>query len=191
MPNVGDSDLNSYFYQYGPISSITIVDKKNIAFVCFERRQDAERAMQAIHGQSVMVGGENVSVRWGKKKKDNEFGNKIDDYVSVPGLPGSLPEMNPETGEITHLKALDDEKRLKGVAIAPPQILNTGQINAGQTAAKGAVGLNAADGKSLTAGGKMTSKGKRKKIGGQLAAVTMTGVHYPSQNPDRMGGYID
>lgn len=190
-PNVGDSDLNSYFYQYGPITSISIVDKKAIAFVQFERRQDAERAMQAIHGQAILVAGENITVRWGKKKKDNEFGNKIEDYVSVPGLPGSLPEMNPETGEVHHLKALDGEKRLKGVAIAPPTLLNVGQINPGQVGAD-VSGIRASDADKAAGGGKI--KGKKKgKIGGQLPAVSMTGVgvHYPSQNPDRMGGYID
>merc|ERR1712110_191933 len=155
--NVGDSDLNAYFYQYGPISNISIVDKKNIAFVQFERRQDAERAMTAIHGQDILVGGENVGVRWGKKKRDNEFGNNVDDYISAPGLPGQLPDIDPETGNVSHLKALDEEKRLKGVAIAPPQVLNKN--------AEVKDGTNAAEAKSDTAGGKM-ARPKRKRIGG-------------------------
>ena len=78
---MGQGDLNSYFYQFGPINGIQVVDKKGFAFVEFERRQDAERAMTEIHGHDIMVSGENMSVRWGKKKNTPEFGNKVDDYA--------------------------------------------------------------------------------------------------------------
>lgn len=179
--NVSDNDINSYFYQFGPIQNITIVEKKGFAFVEYERRQDAERAMTEIHGHDIMISGENLSVRWGKGKRI-DAGDDINDYDKVPGLPNQLPTIDPDTGEITQSEE-PESKRRKGVAIPPPQMLQAGQVSAE------AADLGKMEGK-FTAGGKM-KKGQRKRIGGRLEAVSSGSVHYPSQNPDRMGGYID
>jgi len=59
---VKDGDLNSYFYQFGAISQISIIEKKECAFIQFDRRQDAERAMTEIHGQDVMIGGKRCMI---------------------------------------------------------------------------------------------------------------------------------
>ena len=52
--DVGENDLNAYFYQFGPIQSISIIEAKGIAFIQFQRRQDAERAMTEIHGHPII-----------------------------------------------------------------------------------------------------------------------------------------
>lgn len=65
----------------------------------------------------------------------------------------------------------------KGVCIAPPTEIGGGQLVSGVDTRE-------------PGGGKV--KKLRPKIGGKLQAVDSAGtIHYPSQNPDRLGGHID
>jgi len=187
-PNVSDNDLNSYFYQFGEIGNINIIDKKKCAFIQFSRRQDAERAMVEIHGHDIMVAGETMSVRWGKQKRKTADVTNLDDFASVPGLPGKLPTLDPVTGEMIMPEAHEKNAQgFKGVAIPPPASLGGGQMVSGESSG---LGNKAGNGDSRPGAGGKAKKGK-KSIGGKLQSVTAGAVHYPSQNPDLMGGIMD
>lgn len=203
--NVSDKDLNAYFYQFGQIHSISIIEKKNIAFVQYVNRIDAERAMTEIHGHDIMVAGQNLEVRWGRNRTKKLDGNEAVDYDGVPGLPGKLPGIE----EAADMASGSGGSNIlaEGVKIAP-----TPELMAGNSMKSSSKGLEQADG--ITAIGnkstnsilakKLADKKNRKRIGGKLEGVSSNygkitkesaevlplSVHYPSQNPDRMGGYI-
>lgn len=187
--DVGENDLNAYFYQFGPIQNISIIERKGIAFIQFQRRQDAERAMTEIHGHPIMVAGSNLTVRWGKNRGKPGDSNSVNDYVDVPGLPGKLPGMTKDT-DLTNISAnaapdLGDPSRM-GVAIPPPTLLSSGHMVSGGSSTS----LKVVEDGKRRGGGKV--KKLRADIGGKLKSVeVVNSIHYPSQNPDRMGGYID
>lgn len=202
--NVTDKDLNAYFYQFGQIHSISIIEKKNIAFVQFLQRQDAERAMTEIHGHDIMVAGQNLEVRWGRNRTKKLDGTEGPEYETVPGLPGKLPGIEEAAEMASGSRAAPDLS--KGVAIAPPV-----ELTQGNSLTSSSKGIEQADGLVAIGNTKQNSilakKLARKRIGGKLESVSSTkkpnegkgakgkevlptAVHYPSQNPDRMGGYM-
>lgn len=172
--SVSETDLNAYFYQFGPIQNITTIGQKNIGFIQYQNRADAERAMTNIHGQTILVGGADLSVRWGKAKEKKED-KKPDEYDDVPGLPGTLPAVGKDT-DLTKITAAPGVEKRKYAEIAPPQELMVGKL------VDEPVDLNKRS--------KKAKKMNRPKIGGRLEAVSSGSVHYPSQNPDHMGGYM-
>merc|ERR1712048_185840 len=132
--NVTDKDLNAYFYQFGQIHSISIVEKKNIAFVQFVNRQDAERAMTEIHGHDIMVAGQNLEVRWGRNRTKKLDGGDVE-YDDIPGLPGKLPGIE-EAAEMAS-GSRGGEGEGKSISVAIPPTLELMQGNSIKSTSKG------------------------------------------------------
>nr|NP_001071914.1 zinc finger protein [Ciona intestinalis]BAE93304.1 zinc finger protein [Ciona intestinalis] len=100
---VNEEDLRDQFYHYGEIRSIHMATNQNYAFVQFTKRSDAETAAKRTAGR-LMIKGKRIVVRWGKSqgsiKKGGDKGDKSShsSYNPVPGLPGALP-MPSEIGD--------------------------------------------------------------------------------------------
>lgn len=98
---IGEDDLNDYFYQFGEIRSINIVRKSNCAFIQYMTRSAAEEAVKKSF-QRLIINKVKLTIRWGKsqgKRKDDEdddkkpgSSNKIQKIASVPGLPIGTPD---------------------------------------------------------------------------------------------------
>jgi len=96
---VGEDDLRNHFYQFGEITLVYMVAKKNCAFVQFARRYEAEIAARKSAGK-LIVKGKRLVVRWGNSqsstKKEGGSGDgkgvkSSANLAPVPGLPGALP----------------------------------------------------------------------------------------------------
>lgn len=96
--NLGDKltedDLRDHFYQFGEIRSVTILSKQQCAFVQFTTRSAAEAAVEASFNK-VMLGGRRLNIKWGRaqaskgnSEETNESQLKLE---PVPGLPRALP----------------------------------------------------------------------------------------------------
>ncbi|XP_033751822.1 pre-mRNA-splicing factor RBM22-like [Pecten maximus] len=92
---IGETELRDHFYQFGEIRSINIASKQQCAFVQFTTRQAAENATEKSFNKLIM-GGRRLNIKWGKSqaqlgvtKKDGEDSEKA--LEPVPGLPGALP----------------------------------------------------------------------------------------------------
>ncbi|KAK1904889.1 Pre-mRNA-splicing factor RBM22 [Dissostichus eleginoides] len=88
---VTDGDLKSHFYQFGEIRTITIVQRQQCAFIQFATRQSAEMAAEKSFNK-LIINGRRLTVKWGSKREEgvgvSEMGTRLD---PVPGLPGALP----------------------------------------------------------------------------------------------------
>ncbi|XP_063443944.1 pre-mRNA-splicing factor RBM22-like [Mytilus trossulus] len=101
---IEESELKDQFYQFGEIRSVNIVTKQQCAFVQFTTRAAAETAAEKSFNK-LILGGRRLTIKWGKSqaqqgapvKKDGEEDEA--ELEPVPGLPGALP-LPPE--EIVH-----------------------------------------------------------------------------------------
>uniref|UniRef100_A0A7M5V0B2 Pre-mRNA-splicing factor RBM22 n=1 Tax=Clytia hemisphaerica TaxID=252671 RepID=A0A7M5V0B2_9CNID len=99
---ITDKDLRDYFYQFGEIRSINIATGKSCAFVCYTTRMAAEFAADRSFNKAI-VKGKRLKVSWGRSQEERNAGKSKEDrnskhYAPVPGLPGALP---PVSGNIT------------------------------------------------------------------------------------------
>jgi len=98
--NVVDMDeqqLRDHFYQYGEIRSVTVLNKQSCAFVQFTQRDSAERAAQESFNKLV-IDGKRLTVKWGKPASAQIGGGRAGEggvfetgYEPVPGLPAVVP----------------------------------------------------------------------------------------------------
>ncbi|CAF2514715.1 unnamed protein product [Rotaria sp. Silwood2] len=98
--NVVDMDeqqLRDHFYQYGEIRSVTVVPKQSCAFVQFTQRDAAEEAAKESFNKLV-IDGKRLTVKWGKPPsvqgssgRPGEGGAFEANYEPVPGLPTVVP----------------------------------------------------------------------------------------------------
>jgi len=97
--NLGDSvtenDLRDNFYQFGEIRSITMVSRQQCAFIQFTSRSSAEHASEKLFNK-LIVKGRRLNIKWGRAqaqqsavRKDGEAeGHQLE---PVAGLPPALP----------------------------------------------------------------------------------------------------
>ncbi|CAG5115684.1 unnamed protein product [Candidula unifasciata] len=96
---VGEKDLRDFFYQFGEIRSIN-VSKQQCAFVQFTTRACAEAAAEKSFNK-LILNGRRLNVKWGRSQGQLAAAGKTEDVrpvaalEPVPGLPQALP-MPPE-----------------------------------------------------------------------------------------------
>lgn len=90
-----EDNLRDHFYQFGEIRSITIVAKQQCAFVQFTTRIAAEKAAEKSFNK-VIIQGQRVNIKWGRSQAQAQ--TAIEEKVRegrkldpVPGLPNVLP----------------------------------------------------------------------------------------------------
>ncbi|XP_050392023.1 pre-mRNA-splicing factor RBM22 [Patella vulgata] len=101
--NLGDKveekDLKDHFYQFGEIRSINVVPKQQCAFVQFTNRTSAESAAEQSFNK-LILNGQRLNIKWGRSQGQQQAPKKDGSDTEammepVPGLPGALP-MPPE-----------------------------------------------------------------------------------------------
>lgn len=86
-----EKDVRDYFYQFGEIRSITLVQKQQCGFVQFTSRAAAELAAEKSFNKLILLG-RRLTVRWGKSQaKQASAAEGSASLPPVPGLPGALP----------------------------------------------------------------------------------------------------
>ncbi|XP_074068733.1 pre-mRNA-splicing factor RBM22 isoform X3 [Macrotis lagotis] len=94
---ISETDLRNHFYQFGEIRTITVVQRQQCAFIQFATRQAAEMAAEKSFNK-LIVNGRRLNVKWGRSQaargKEKEKEGTTDSGIKlepVPGLPGALP----------------------------------------------------------------------------------------------------
>ncbi|KAL0275130.1 UNVERIFIED_CONTAM: hypothetical protein PYX00_003087 [Menopon gallinae] len=89
---ITEKDLQDHFYQYGEIRSITVLAKQQCAFVQFTSRSAAELAAERTFNKLILCG-RRMTIRWGRSQGRQSATADSDDLdlEPVPGLPGALP----------------------------------------------------------------------------------------------------
>merc|ERR1712226_1428217 len=95
--NLGDKveekELRDHFYQFGEIRQITVVSRQQCAFVQFTSRQAAESAAEKSFNK-LIVNGRRLNIKWGRSQAQQSMRKDEEDLhmmEPVPGLPGALP----------------------------------------------------------------------------------------------------
>jgi len=156
---IKEDDLQQYFYQFGEIATINIVEKNSCAFVQFTKRESAENAATKCYGRLDLMG-KKLNVRWGRPQQSSFSRDDGPKCTPVPGLPAALP--NP--GQVIQH---DPAKRAKfGDAVKKPLANPIDLPHMANAAPRAPSSFHGPD-----KGGEA--------LGGP--------IHYPSQSRDRMG----
>lgn len=158
-----EENLRDHFYQFGEIRSITIVAKQQCAFVQFTNRIAAEKAAEKSFNK-VIIQGQRVNIKWGRSQAQAQ--TAIEEKVRegrkldpVPGLPNVLPI---------------------------PEDLSSNFFNLGGSQGSGArLPQPPQPGLAMTMLPPMSSQ--QPLFSNFMPAPRPLTVHYPSQDPNRMG----
>ncbi|KRT78378.1 RNA binding protein, partial [Oryctes borbonicus] len=186
--NIGiltEQDLRDHFYQYGEIRSLSIVPKQQCAFVQYTTRAAAETAAEKTFNK-LILGGRRLTIKWGRSQ--GRIGTGIvnpnaEVYEPVPGLPGALPELsnnffNLEPGHIP-LPNMPPPPSLLVPPMFPPPPMPPFFFNPPQLPA-----FSPADMAARTIQPVTTTVAS---VNEPAASSTKPTVHYPSQDPSRLG----
>ncbi|XP_056630750.1 pre-mRNA-splicing factor RBM22 [Diorhabda carinulata] len=176
LGNLTEQDIRDHFYQYGEIRSISLVPKQQCAFVQYTTRSAAETAAEKTFNK-LILGGRRLTIKWGRSQGrtgPSSIGPQAETYEPVPGLPGALPELsnnffNLEPGHIPLPSMPPPPSLMVPPLFAPPPIppffFNPPQLP------------------PFTAPPASTSSVNS----GSESVGLPKSVHYPSQDPTRLG----
>ncbi|CAK8686612.1 unnamed protein product [Clavelina lepadiformis] len=172
---IDEDDLRNHFYQFGEIRSINVVGKQNCAFVQFTKRSEAEHAAQKSAGR-LLLKGKRLVVRWGKSQQsgrkdggDKGESSKGQQFDPVPGLPGALPMPSAVGSGPGHYYGNQQQKNY----LEPPP--------------PGTVPMPGQDGGVMGVAPPTIAPPVMMMPPGYPGPAPNMPVHYPSQNPHRMG----
>ncbi|KAI4463090.1 pre-mrna-splicing factor rbm22 [Holotrichia oblita] len=162
--------VQDHFYQYGEIRSLSIVPKQQCAFVQYTTRAAAETAAEKTFNK-LILGGRRLTIKWGRSQ--GRIGTGIvnpnaEVYEPVPGLPGALPELSNNFFNLEPVPPMFPPPPMPPFFFNPPQLPTFAPAEVAtrtmQPATSAVTSVNEA-----------------------AASSTKPTVHYPSQDPSRLG----
>lgn len=198
--HITEVDIRDNFYHYGEIRSVSLVPRQQCAFVQYTKRAAAELAAEKTFNKLVL-GGKKLTIKWAHSQaKSTAYaqnstprgpgggGNRI--FDPVPGLPGQLP-MPPNPTDYFNLQASEMAVLPPGMKIhqLPPGLIPNAPSYASmypQQQQGGPSGMPPpGSGGPSTSGGGAGSGGSQGMI--PPAMQQQQQLHYPSQDPARLG----
>ncbi|MFH4980612.1 hypothetical protein AB6A40_007321 [Gnathostoma spinigerum] len=124
---INDADLRNYFYQFGEIRSLNILNNKGCAFIAFTTRTAAERAAERSFNK-LIIKGRRLKIRWGRPQTATTAETEKRKMEPVAGLPNPCPIPNffddGESGASTSKRARTEQIPMPPVppaaSFAPP-----------------------------------------------------------------------
>uniref|UniRef100_S4RS76 Pre-mRNA-splicing factor RBM22 n=1 Tax=Petromyzon marinus TaxID=7757 RepID=S4RS76_PETMA len=185
--SIGETQLRNHFYQFGELRSVTVVPRQQCAFVQFTTRHSAEQAADKSFNK-LIINGRRLNIKWGRSqgaprpREEIRAGKAMTDTGArlepVPGLPGALPPLPPmsggESGEeqteanyfnLPPAVSLPPPPPLMGMRLPPPPAMG-----------------------SMPPAG-FGPGGFLPPIPPPLFMRGPVPIHYPSQDPHRMGAH--
>lgn len=166
--HLSEKDIRDHFYQYGEIRNITLVSKQQCAFVQFTKRSSAELAAQSTFNKLVL-GAQKLQIKWAKTQaKQTSTGTKTNrNFDTAPSLP-SHQQMAPPSNDYFNLAPTDVNIMPPGLKLnqLPPSMMSMQAIyqNNAFPAPYSSIPLPATD-----------------------LQIPPPPLHYPSQDPNRLG----
>ena len=172
---VTERDIRDYFYQFGEIRQVHVVANKCCAFIQFTSRQSAEMAAERTFEQLTLKGLK-IRVRWGQPKSQSQTTKELinrsplDPVPNLADLPPPPDLMaGPSSAKRSRFTAPEDQPTAGGIPLPP-----------GSAAAPGPIGLVVPKVPYPMAPPAM-----------QMPPPQHPRVHYPSQDPHRLGAKGD
>lgn len=198
--NIGtltDQDLRDHFYQFGEIRTLSMVPKQQCAFIQYTTRAAAENAAEKSFNK-LILGGRRLTIKWGRSQGRATVvgGQNVEVYDPVPGLPGALPELsnnffNLEPGHIP-LPNMPPPPSLIVPPMFPPPPMPPFFFNPPQLPTFTPAEMPPAIPRPVTSIPSTSSTVTSESAGATatvpvVAAAAKPAVHYPSQDPSRLG----
>lgn len=180
---VSESDLRDNYYQYGEIRSITMVARQQCAFVQFTKRASAEMAAEKTFNKLVL-GGQKLTIKWAHSQaKQNSVAKTNRNFDPVPGLPPSQLPLPPAPTDYFNLSPADVTVMPPGMKLhqIPPSMMSN---SAYQAMYQGSPYPSPYASIPLPSSAPSTSTSTSMGMPPPPAAG---GLHYPSQDPSRLG----
>lgn len=184
------------FYQFGEIRTVTLVPRQQCGFVQYTKRAAAELAAEKTFNKLVL-GGRRLTIKWAHSQaKQNSVTKTNRSFDPVPGLPAHLP-MPPSTNDYFNLSANDVTVLPPGMQLhqIPPSMIPNSAYQAVYQASGGGGGgaqsyntpysTNPLPSTSTSATSISSSASNDRQ---QMPPPPgTTSLHYPSQDPSRLG----
>lgn len=170
------------FYQFGEIRTITLVPRQQCGFIQYTKRAAAELAAEKTFNKLVL-GGRRLTIKWAHSQaKQNAVAKTNRNFEAVPGLPSHLPMPPTNPNDYFNLSASDVNVLPPGMKLhqIPPSLMNSSAYQA--VYQSGGLAQYSAPFTSIPSTSTSTSELQ------QMPPPPGTaGLHYPSQDPSRLG----
>lgn len=179
--HVTETDIKDNFYQFGEIRTITLVPRQQCGFVQYTKRAAAELAAEKTFNKLVL-GGRRLTIKWAHSQaKQNAVAKTNRNFEAVPGLPQHLP-MPPNPNDYFNLSASDVNVLPPGMKLhqIPPSLMSSSAYQA--VYQSGGLAQYSAPFTSIPA--TSTSASELQQMPPPPGTA---GLHYPSQDPNRLG----
>lgn len=187
MPeNVAESDLRDNFYQYGEIRSITIAQRARCAFIQFTKRSSAELAAEKTFNK-LTLDGHRLTIKWAHSQaKQNTVAKTNRSFEPVPGLPSSELPMPPAPNDYFNLSPADVNVMPPGMKLhqIPPSMMSNSAYQAMYQSGNMASYPSPYASIPLPSSAPSTST---MGVMGMPPPPAPGALHYPSQDPSRLG----
>lgn len=190
--NIGEhlteTDIKDNFYQFGEIRQITLVPRQQCAFVQYTKRSAAELAAEKTFNKLVL-GGRRLTIKWAHSQAKQQAStttvaktNRQFSFDPVPGLPGALP-MPPNPNDYFNLQASEMTVLPPGMKLhqLPPGMIPGAPFPPMYPPLPAYATSYNPQSVALPTG--MASN----PVGQPSMPPPPGGVHYPSQDPSRLG----
>jgi len=212
---VTESDIRDHFYQFGEMRRVSVIGDKGCAFVEFTTRAAAELCVEKTFN-NLNIWGRRIMVRWSQPKANNRDETEKP-LAPVPGLPDALPvpdffNLGGTKQEPLDLDPGTSSKRARRLPPAPTFVSSsTGEVPYPEIAPSSGGGLlpnppviPPFSFTPYTPGGShmpmapvppmMRQQPRASSSSAQQhydeddgASISGYGIHYPSQDPQRLG----
>lgn len=191
--HVTETDIRDNFYQFGEIRTVTIVPRQQCGFVQYTKRAAAELAAEKTFNKLVL-GGRRLTIKWAHSQaKQNAVAKTNRNFEPVPGLPSHLP-MPPNPNDYFNLTAGEVNVMPAGMKLhqIPPSLMSNSAYQAVYNNAAAALpyasGTYGGGSTSSTATTTSTSAAAAAAASSDRQQMPPPGsLHYPSQDPSRLG----
>ncbi|CAD7091927.1 unnamed protein product [Hermetia illucens] len=180
--NITEPDIRDNFYQYGEIRSIALVPRQQCAFVQYTKRSAAELAAEKTFNKLVLHG-RKLTIKWAHSQaKQNTVAKTDRRYEPIPGLPPPSATTTSNPNDFFNLQSevtvLPPGMKLHQI---PPSMLPTGAYSS-------MYGNYAAPYASIPLPGAAIPSTSGVGLETQIPPPPgAPAVHYPSQDPSRLG----
>lgn len=176
--HLSEKDIRDNFYQYGEIRNITMVARQQCAFVQYTKRASAELAAESTFNKLVL-GGQKLSIKWAHSQAKQSTATKTNRSFTDTGPPSAPTQPMPlPANDYFNLTPND-------VTVMPPGLkLNQLPPSLMSNSAYQALNTYAAPYSSIPLPSTIPSNADNM----QLPPPPINDkLHYPSQDPNRLG----
>lgn len=178
--HITEKDIRDNFYQYGEIRNITMVARQQCAFVQFTKRMSAEMAAEKTFNKLVL-GGQKLAIKWAHSQAKQSTStatktNRSFDPAPTPPLPPSTDYFNLSPADVN---VMPPGMKLNQL---PPSMMSNSAYQALYQS-----NMNfAAPYSSIPLPSTMPSTSNAENLHIPPPAIN-DNLHYPSQDPNRLG----